>query len=66
MHYLKKGSVYTYPTALHRALDLGVNFFDTADVYRDGQSERLLTKLKQECKEKFYIVTKTGSIWDFR
>jgi len=28
--------------ALHRAVDLGVNFFDTADVYGDGRSERLL------------------------
>jgi len=28
--------------ALHRAADLGVNFFDTADVYGDGRSERLL------------------------
>ena len=28
--------------ALHRAVDLGVNFFDTADVYGDGHSERLL------------------------
>src|SRR4051812_21534779 len=27
--------------ALHRALDVGVNFFDTADVYGDGRSERL-------------------------
>ena len=27
--------------ALHRAVDLGVNFFDTADVYGDGRSERL-------------------------
>ncbi|MEI6786779.1 MAG: aldo/keto reductase, partial [Verrucomicrobiota bacterium] len=28
--------------ALHRAVELGVNFFDTADVYGDGRSERLL------------------------
>jgi len=26
-------------SALHRALDLGVNFFDTADVYGDGHNE---------------------------
>jgi aryl-alcohol dehydrogenase-like predicted oxidoreductase len=31
--------------ALRRALDLGVNFFDTADVYGDGRSERLLGRL---------------------
>jgi aryl-alcohol dehydrogenase-like predicted oxidoreductase len=46
--------------ALHAALDGGVNFFDTADVYGDGRSERLLAKLKKERKEKFYIATKAG------
>jgi len=47
-------------SALHKALDLGVNFFDTADVYGDGRSERLLAQLKRERKEKFYIATKAG------
>src|SRR3974390_726330 len=46
--------------ALHAALDGGVNFFDTADVYGDGRSERLLAKLRKERKEKFYIATKEG------
>jgi aryl-alcohol dehydrogenase-like predicted oxidoreductase len=46
--------------ALHAALDGGVNFFDTADVYGDGRSERLLAKLKKERKEKFYVATKAG------
>jgi aryl-alcohol dehydrogenase-like predicted oxidoreductase len=46
--------------ALHRALDLGVNFFDTADVYGDGRSEKLLARLKKERREKFYIATKAG------
>ena len=46
--------------ALHAALDGGVNFFDTADVYGDGRSERLLAKLKKERKEKIYIATKAG------
>ncbi len=46
--------------ALNRALDLGVNFFDTADVYGDGRSERLLAQLKRDRKEPFYIVTKAG------
>ncbi len=45
---------------LHAALDGGVNFFDTADVYGDGRSERLLAKLRKERKEKFYIATKAG------
>lgn len=46
--------------ALHRALDLGVNFFDTADVYGDGRSERLLARLRKERSEPFYIATKAG------
>src|ERR1041385_361168 len=46
--------------ALHRALDRGVNFFDTADVYGDGRSERLLARLRRERREKFFIATKAG------
>lgn len=46
--------------ALRRAVDLGVNFFDTADVYGDGRSERLLAQLKQERKEEIIIATKAG------
>jgi aryl-alcohol dehydrogenase-like predicted oxidoreductase len=46
--------------AMHRALDLGVNFFDTADVYGDGRSERLLARLRRERREMFYVATKAG------
>jgi aryl-alcohol dehydrogenase-like predicted oxidoreductase len=45
---------------LHRAVDLGVNFFDTADVYGDGRSERLLGQLRRERSEPIYIATKAG------
>lgn len=45
---------------LHRALDLGVNFFDTADVYGDGHSERLLARLRKERSEPFFVATKVG------
>ncbi|MGK9475742.1 aldo/keto reductase [Melioribacter sp. OK-6-Me] len=46
--------------ALHKAVELGVNFFDTADVYGDGRSERLLARLRKEYKDKIYIATKAG------
>ena len=46
--------------ALHRALDLGVNFFDTADVYGDGRSERLLGRLRRERGDTFHVATKAG------
>ena len=36
--------------ALHKALDVGINFFDTADVYGDGRSERLLGRLRKESR----------------
>jgi aryl-alcohol dehydrogenase-like predicted oxidoreductase len=46
--------------ALHKALDLGVNFIDTADVYGDGRSERLISRLRRERTEPFYVATKAG------
>ncbi len=46
--------------ALNRAVDLGVNFFDTADVYGDGRSERLLAALRRDRRESFFIATKAG------
>jgi aryl-alcohol dehydrogenase-like predicted oxidoreductase len=46
--------------ALHAALDSGVNFFDTADVYGDGRSERLIAQLRRERSEPFYVATKAG------
>lgn len=46
--------------ALHRAVDLGVNFIDTADVYGDGHSERLVAQLRKERKENITVATKAG------
>src|SRR5476651_1991079 len=46
--------------ALHRAVDLGINFIDTADVYGDGRSERLIARLRRERKEELIVATKAG------
>lgn len=46
--------------ALHSALDCGVNFIDTADVYGDGRSERLIARLKRERKDEIVVATKAG------
>ncbi len=46
--------------ALHRAIDLGVNFIDTADVYGDGHSERLVGKVVRERSETIHVATKAG------
>src|SRR4051812_9365076 len=44
--------------ALHAAVDAGVTFFDTADVYGDGHSERLIARLLQERDERLVVATK--------
>jgi aryl-alcohol dehydrogenase-like predicted oxidoreductase len=46
--------------ALHKAIDCGVNFIDTADVYGDGRSERLIARLKRERSEEIVVATKAG------
>ena len=46
--------------ALHAALDSGITFFDTADVYGDGRSERLIGRLRRERREPFVVATKAG------
>lgn len=46
--------------ALNKALDLGINLIDTADVYGDGHSEQLIARLRKERKEPFYVITKAG------
>ena len=47
-------------SALNKAIDLGVNFIDTADVYGDGRSERLVAKLRKMRSEKIFVATKAG------
>jgi aryl-alcohol dehydrogenase-like predicted oxidoreductase len=46
--------------ALNAAADAGVNFFDTADVYGDGRSERLLGRFRRKRSERIIIATKMG------
>jgi len=45
---------------LHKAVDAGVNFIDTADVYGDGRSERLVAQLRKARKEEIVVATKAG------
>jgi aryl-alcohol dehydrogenase-like predicted oxidoreductase len=46
--------------ALHKAVDRGVNFFDTADVYGNGRSEKLIGQLLRDRSETIYVATKAG------
>ncbi|MGE8431339.1 aldo/keto reductase [Chryseobacterium joostei] len=45
---------------LHRALDLGVNFWDTADMYANGENEKLISKVLVPNRDKIFIATKFG------
>jgi aryl-alcohol dehydrogenase-like predicted oxidoreductase len=46
---------------MHRAIECGVNFIDTADVYGDGRSERLIARLKKDLpRDTIHVVTKAG------
>lgn len=45
---------------LHQSIDSGVNFFDTADVYGDGRSERLIAQVIKERREPITVATKAG------
>lgn len=47
--------------ALHCAIDTGVNFIDTADVYGDGRSERLIAQLRKDRpRDTIHVATKAG------
>lgn len=50
--------------AIHRALDLGITFFDTADVYGAGHSERVIGRALKGSRECAVIATKFSNIFD--
>jgi aryl-alcohol dehydrogenase-like predicted oxidoreductase len=50
--------------AVHKSIDAGVNFFDTANVYGAGHSERVLARAFEGCRDKVVIATKFGSTFD--
>src|SRR5438045_7473555 len=46
--------------AMHAAVDAGITFFDTADVYGDGRSEKLIAQLLRDRDETLTVATKFG------
>jgi aryl-alcohol dehydrogenase-like predicted oxidoreductase len=50
--------------SIQKALDLGINFFDTADVYGFGHSEEILAKALGSSRHDVVIATKFGVTWD--
>lgn len=50
----------TAATILNKAIDAGINFIDTADVYSDGESEKAVGKVLKNRSEKIFVATKCG------
>ena len=50
--------------AIHSALDLGVTFIDTADVYGAGHSERVIGRALAGRRDKVVVATKFGNVFD--
>jgi len=48
---------------IHRAIELGINFFDTADLYQHGKNETMLGKVIKEKRQGLVIATKAGNQW---
>jgi len=52
--------------AIHKALDLGINWIDTAAVYGLGHSEEVVARALDGISDRPYIFTKCGLVWDER
>jgi aryl-alcohol dehydrogenase-like predicted oxidoreductase len=48
---------------IHQAIDLGINYFDTADLYDQGANEALLGQAVKEKRDKVILATKVGNQW---
>ncbi len=51
-------------TVLNRALELGVNFWDTADMYGAGANEKLLSQVLATKRDQVFLATKFGNVTD--
>lgn len=59
----KWGDTFDYQNAetiLNRAIDAGINFIDTADVYNEGKSEQSIGRVLRSRSERIYVATKCG------
>lgn len=51
---------FTAEDLLKKAIDQGINFFDTSDMYGDGRSEKFLSKIIKSNQSRIYVTTKLG------
>src|SRR5688572_23173613 len=51
-------------SAIHRAIDLGINWIDTAPLYGLGHSEEVVARALKDLEAKPYVFTKCGMPWD--
>ncbi|MBS1779566.1 MAG: aldo/keto reductase [Bacteroidetes bacterium] len=49
---------------LERSIELGINFWDTADIYGSGKNEELISKVLKPSRDKIFIATKFGFVPD--
>lgn len=60
---LKGGAVKNNIDVLHQAIELGINFFDTADLYERGLNEDLLGQALAPYRDQIVLTTKVGNQW---
>lgn len=53
-----------YINIIHEAVDLGINVIDTAPLYGNGVSEEIVGKALENKRDKAFLVTKAGRLWD--
>jgi aryl-alcohol dehydrogenase-like predicted oxidoreductase len=58
-----KSDMGSAKNVLHRALDLGINYFDTADLYEKGENEKLIGAAFKEKRKDVIIASKVGNQW---
>jgi aryl-alcohol dehydrogenase-like predicted oxidoreductase len=60
---IEQGEEYN-SSLLQKAIEAGINFFDTADLYDKGLNEEMIGKALESVRDKVLIATKVGNVWN--